>query len=286
MARKTPSPPPSRVLDKSQLEAAIRTLERRLADLKAFDVSSVQERWDPHVEALETKISASLAEIFGEDTPEYRRHSLGSLDSLPVSIMGDRYPPQRIQASIREGIDGAVVRLGSLRGLLEERLETFAPAQRDHNRAQAEPSDRVFIVHGHDEGAKEATARFIAQLDLKPIILHEQPNAGWTIIEKLERHLDVGFAVVLLTPDDVGGRAQDPPQLRNRARQNVVLELGLFIGALGRARVCALHKGSLELPSDFDGVVYVPMDDAGGWRLLLAREMKQAGLNVDLNRAM
>lgn len=116
--------------------------------------------------------------------------------------------------------------------------------------------------------------------------MHEQPNSGRTIIEKLEGHLDVDFAVVLLTPDDVGGLAGDPPRLQNRARQNVVLELGLFIGALGRGRVCALYKGDLELPSDFDGVVYVPMDDAGGWRLLLAREMKQAGMNVDLNRAM
>jgi predicted nucleotide-binding protein len=103
---------------------------------------------------------------------------------------------------------------------------------------------------------------------------------------RLEHHLDVAFAVILLTPDDIGGVAMDPPQLRSRARQNVVLELGLFIGALGRGRVCALHKGDLELPSDFDGVVYVPMDAAGGWRLLLAREMKQAGLAIDMNRAM
>lgn len=286
MARK-PAPPPSRVLNQRDLEEAIRKLENRITDLKSFDVAPIRERWDPRVEALETKVSSTLAEIFGEDTPEYNRHSIGGLDSLPISMMGSNYSPREIQDSIREGIEGAIIKLSSLRDLLAERMQgaaAAAPAQ--PARAARQPGNRVFIVHGRDEAAKEAAARFIARLDLEPIILHEQPNAGRTIIEKLEGHLDVDFAVVLLTPDDVGGLAGDPPQLQNRARQNVVLELGLFIGALGRGRVCALHKGNLELRSDFDGVVYVPMDDAGGWRLLLAREMKQAGMNVDLNRAM
>lgn len=289
MARKSAPPPPSRVLNKEDLRSAIRKIEKRIDDLKAFDVTPIQERWDARVEALETKVSATLAEIFGENTPEFHRHSIGGLDSLSVSMMGERYSPQEIQASLREGVDGAVVKLGSLRDLMVERMEELGEgggAESGAAAAPREPGNRVFIVHGRDEGAKETTARFIARLGLQPIILHEQANAGRTIIEKLERHLDVDFAVVLLTPDDVGGLAADPPQLQNRARQNVVLELGLFIGALGRGRVCALHKGNLELPSDFDGVVYVPMDEAGGWRLLLAREMKQAGMNVDLNKAM
>lgn len=286
MARKS-APPPSRVLNQKDLEEALRKLDKRIVDLKAFDVAPIRERWDPRVEALETKVSSTLAEIFGEDTPEYRRHSVGGFDSLPISMMGNNYSLGEIQDSIREGIEGAAIKLSSLRDLLAERLEGAAVAVSvEPARAARAPGNRVFIVHGRDDAAKEAAARFIARLDFQPIILHEQPNAGRTIIEKLEGHLDVDFAVVLLTPDDVGGLAGDPPQLQNRARQNVVLELGLFIGALGRGRVCALHKGNLELPSDFDGVVYIPMDDAGGWHLLLAREMKQAGMNVDLNRAM
>lgn len=286
MARKS-SPPPSRVLNQKDLEGAIRKLGNRIADLHAFDADSIRERWDPRVEALETKVSSTLAEIFGEDTPEYRRHWVGGFDSLPISMMGNNYSPQEIKGGIREGIEGAVIKLSSLRDLLTERLEGAVPvAPAEPARAALAPGTRVFIVHGRDEAAKETTARFITRLGLEPVILHEQPNAGRTIIEKLEGHLDVDFAIVLLSPDDVGGLAGEPPQLRNRARQNVVLELGLFIGALGRGRVCALHKGDLELPSDFDGVVYVPMDDAGGWCLLLAREMKQAGMNVDFNRAL
>ncbi|MEE8356570.1 MAG: nucleotide-binding protein, partial [Anaerolineales bacterium] len=102
-------------------------------------------------------------------------------------------------------------------------------------------SKKIFIVHGRDEEAKDSLARFLEKLGLEVIILHEQPNQGRTIIEKFEDYSDVGFAVVLLTPDDIGGRANDL-ELLPRARQNVVFELGFFIGALGRERVCALHK--------------------------------------------
>jgi hypothetical protein len=113
MARKQPPQPQSRVLSNADLESAIRTIGRRIADLRSFEVSQIQERWDPRVQALETKVKASLAEIFGENTPEYRRHSIGMLDKLPTSIVpGHGFSPQRIQASIKEGIEGAVVSLG------------------------------------------------------------------------------------------------------------------------------------------------------------------------------
>jgi predicted nucleotide-binding protein len=141
-------------------------------------------------------------------------------------------------------------------------------------------------VHGHDEAAKEVMARFVERLGLTPVILHEQPSSGNTIIEKLLAHMDVDFTLVLLTPDDVGSLVSTPSSLKSRARQNVVFELGLFVGALGRKKVCALYKGDVELPSDYQGVLYVPMDDAGGWKLLLAREMRHAGLDIDMNKAV
>lgn len=141
----------------------------------------------------------------------------------------------------------------------------------------------VFIVHGHDEAAKEAVARFIMRFGLRPIILAEEPNSGRTIIEKLEASSKVGFAVVLLTADDIGAAKSDVDNLKPRARQNVILELGYFVGKLGRERVCALYRTGIEIPSDYHGVAYVPLDEQGAWRLALAREMKTAGLNVDLN---
>lgn len=148
-------------------------------------------------------------------------------------------------------------------------------------RSNNSPSNEVFIVHGHDEAARETTARFIEKLGLRPIILYEQANAGNTIIEKFEQHAKVAFAVVLLTPDDVGGSATTPGEHRPRARQNVILELGFFWHALGRKHVCALYKGNVELPSDFQGVLYIPMDEPGAWKQDLAREIKAAGLPLN-----
>lgn len=145
---------------------------------------------------------------------------------------------------------------------------------------------RVFIVHGHDDGAKETVARYMTKLELDPVVLHEQPNRGRTVIEKFEAHSDVGFAVVLFTPDDVGYPAGKTGNAKARARQNVVLELGFFMAALGRDRVCVLYKSGVEVPSDYAGVLYHEMDDAGAWRFLLAREIKAAGIDVDLNRAL
>jgi len=145
-------------------------------------------------------------------------------------------------------------------------------------------SRNVFVVHGHDDSVTESVARFLGKLDLHPIILHEQPNMGRTVIEKFEAHAEVGFAVVLLTPDDVGGLAS-AGELNPRARQNVILELGYFIGKLGRARVCALYIEGVEIPSDIHGVLYVPYDAANGWRLRLANEIRAAGIAVDMNRA-
>jgi predicted nucleotide-binding protein len=145
---------------------------------------------------------------------------------------------------------------------------------------------RVFIVHGRDEAAKETVARFLEKLDLHPVILHEQPSQGRTVIEKFEGHADVDFAVVLLTPDDVGYSNGEPMKAQSRARQNVIFELGYFIGRLGRSRVCALYKGGVEILSDYEGVVYVSMDDPQGWRLLLAREIKASGIDINLNLAI
>jgi predicted nucleotide-binding protein len=146
--------------------------------------------------------------------------------------------------------------------------------------------NKVFVVHGHDEAAREAVARFLEKLELDAIILHERPTEGRTVFEKLEYYADVDFAVVLLTPDDVGAAKGDPAQLKPRARQNVVLELGYFAGRLGRKNVCALYKEALELPSDYLGVVYIPLDAGGGWRLQLAKELKSSGFTVDMNQAL
>ncbi|NRQ42121.1 nucleotide-binding protein [Rheinheimera sp. YQF-2] len=145
--------------------------------------------------------------------------------------------------------------------------------------------DKVFLVHGHDEAAVQQVARSLEKLGLEVIILHEQINEGKTIIEKFEHFSKkTGFAVVLMTPDDVGG--VNSQNLSHRARQNVVLELGYFVGLFGRDRVFILKKENVEIPSDYMGVVYTSMDVNGGWKLSLAKEIHNAGLLIDLSKVV
>lgn len=154
-------------------------------------------------------------------------------------------------------------------------------------RVRREKSKRVFVVHGHDGEARETVARFLSKVQLEPVILHEQPNRGRTIIEKVEANDDVGFAVILLTPDDLGRAAKDvEAALEPRARQNVLLELGYFMAALGRENICALKRGRVEIPTDIFGVVWTDLDDAGAWRQALARELDAAGYRIDWNKVM
>jgi predicted nucleotide-binding protein len=174
---------------------------------------------------------------------------------------------------------------------LKDQLEFYDEETREVSgqRTQVIPGARttVFVVHGRSEAPKQAVARFLEQVTtLEPVILHEQPNSGRTIIEKFEDHAaTAAFALILLTGDDQGGLLGSG-DLQRRARQNVVFEMGFFIGFLGRARVAVLHEEDVELPSDISGVLYTPLDPNGAWRMELAREMNAAGLEIDLNRVL
>lgn len=143
---------------------------------------------------------------------------------------------------------------------------------------------KVFIVHGHDDGAKNEVARFIEKLGLEVIIIHEQTSSGDTIIEKVIRYSDVGFGVVLYTACDIGAVKSEIDNLKPRARQNVVFEHGFLIGKIGRKNVMALVKDNVEKPNDISGVVYETIDSKGAWKFQLAREMKASGYDIDMNK--
>ncbi|EAC1815529.1 TPA: TIR domain-containing protein [Escherichia coli] len=140
---------------------------------------------------------------------------------------------------------------------------------------------KVFVVHGQDNAIKSEMARFLDKAGLEPIILHEQASSSNTIIEKIEANSDIGYAVVLYTPCDIGARKVDNPDLKSRARQNVVFEHGYFIGRLGRSRVSALLVEGVEAPNDISGVVYIDLDTRGAWKIDLAKELIAAGYNID-----
>lgn len=202
---------------------------------------------------------------------------IGKYGAFPMSATEKYWEERR-----SEDLGKQLVMIDSLIELLETEIEL--QPESDNKGENLNPGNNVFLVHGHNNGIKEAVARLLEKLNLQVIILHEKPNSGRTIIEKFVDYSDVGFAVVLLTGDDRGGSialSQDKQLLR--ARQNVILELGFFLGKLGRKRVCALYQDGVEIPTDYQGVLFLPLDEGGAWKLQLARELKAIGLPVDMN---
>lgn len=145
--------------------------------------------------------------------------------------------------------------------------------------------NRIFIVHGHDDAMKQTIARYLEKLKLDPIILGEQPSGGVkSILEKIEEYSDVNYAVVLLSPCDEG-HEKGHKNLTPRARQNVIAELGYFIGKLGRNHVSIVKNGDLEFPSDFLGNYYIDYSNSN-WRVCLFQELKAFGFKIDANNLM
>jgi predicted nucleotide-binding protein len=188
---------------------------------------------------------------------------------------------------IPEIMNNAYQQIAKLESIIE-RLEFYdVPAQPVVSAVDSGDPSKVFVVHGHDEGALQAVARFLEKIELQAIVLREQPDQGRAVIEKFEACArEVGFTVILLTPDDVGGNVSAPEQSARRARQNVIFELGYFVGNLGRGRACLLRKENVEIPSDLFGVIYTDFDHPGeGWKVKLTRELKAAGLRFDAGKA-
>lgn len=160
------------------------------------------------------------------------------------------------------------------------------------DRAAVPTSRTVFVVYGHDEDARTELENMLRRWKLDPVVLDQLTSEGDTLIEKLERYgqrQHIAFAIVLATPDDEGHPAGRPTERKYRARQNVVLELGMMLNQLGRKKVAVLLKqpdeGVMERPSDIDGVIYIPFSDSvKDARVQLAKEMNKQGLRIDLDK--
>ena len=148
------------------------------------------------------------------------------------------------------------------------------------------PTGPIFVVHGRDGARKYELMRLLERtVDAEAVVLHEQANRGATLLEKLLRHAaSARFAVVLLTADDEGRPQGSDSDMSPRGRQNVIFELGVFIGLLGRERVAVLRDPEVEEPSDITGLVYIELDRAGAWRHSLLKEIAAADVNVDYSR--
>lgn len=305
MARRSnSSPPEDRTLSVPEMRGGIERLKRRLEELRAFDPQSVSTRGSSEVVSLETAIEDTLAAVFGQGTPKFKRYRPAcDLEPSPIlSLTPDWIAvrggggeqggenPHELRHGIDERKQRAVALLEqAVRGLEEEIGQRPLEPSIGLNDAASQQTaltdaHKVFVVHGHDEAALQAVARFLEQLGLEAVILRERPDQGRATIEKFEHYAgQAGFAVVLLTPDDIAG-VPSVPASAARARQNVIFELGYFVGKLGRGRACLLRKGDVEIPSDLYGVIYTDLDAASGWKIKLVQELKAAGLDFDANK--
>jgi predicted nucleotide-binding protein len=279
-------------------EIALRRLERFVAQCeqvkKARRKSTEASNWQSDIKVI-------LAEYYGVNSEVYRQFI--KIRFLAGSFYAGQPEGEHTQA-FNNGVDRA-------KGFLESRIsdlreESESPVlagsaivgggirayevaefqKLEKSKAVAE-SKKIFVVHGHNHEKLDTVARFLTKLGLAPVILHEQTNQGRTIIEKFVAHAsEAHCAIILLTADDVGGVKDTKLEgLNRRARQNVIFEFGYFAGMLGRGHAFALVEQGVELPSDLNSLVYIPLDD-GLWRMRLVKEMKSMGLEVDANHAL
>lgn len=262
----------------------IETSNKLLTEIRP-QVLSLQYKEYDKLDALRKKIELYIEKIFG---PSSRYKDILKKISLSPSISWGGMPDHHYYESWESGKKKIVNLIDTmLEDLKLTELETGT--NKESASGSTTHNENIFIVHGHNEEMKSSVARVIDKLSLNPIILHEQANQGRTIIEKFTDHSEVGFAIVLLSADDFGYSInQKPEDGKLRARQNVILELGYFLGKLGRGRVVALVQtaDNFEFPSDYQGVIYIPYDKDGTWKFSVLKELKACGYNVDANRLL
>ena len=269
------------LLDEARREA------RSLLDSKpdsAVEIAGFRERylsWEDKTAAiLETSFKTS-GFMTSSPKDEFTGTAIGLLDLKIASttIPAERLP--EVMTDIREKI--------RVLNSIDDRLDVYDVQLQAEVHASGNPElsadAPIFLVHGRDLERREIVRRFLETVTDRPIVvLAEQPNRGQDLLGKLLANAqEAAFAVVLLTADDLGGLQDDEP--KPRARQNVVFELGLFIGLLGRDRVATLNDPAVDLPTDFSGVAYIPVD-GDSWQIELARELKAAEISVSLDRAI
>lgn len=234
---------------------------------------------EPAFKAWYTKAERFLLSKYGPDSKEHKEFSDTRFSPHPIVLNKNRN-------QVRALVDWCASGLLSCKAIFSVYLEEMAEEQQAVSKANtrqcALDMGKVFIVHGHDGALQQSVARLIEKQGINAIILAEQVNRGRTIIEKFEDYADAGGAICLFTSDDFG-RAKKDADDKPRARQNVVLETGYFMGRLGRDHVVLLADNGVEMPSDLSGVVYT---NTGNWQFELLKELKEMGYSVDLNKLL
>ncbi|MEM7014202.1 MAG: nucleotide-binding protein [Verrucomicrobiota bacterium] len=257
---------------------------QRLKELLAEAEESATYDWKSSGKSTEWRqsVRSALRRLFGDKCEQLKAFEAVRFGPMVFSTGS---PDSVFHEAFMSGVKSATAIIRSAVQEYEDyELHSSSGNERSKQDSPETATRKIFLVHGHDPEIKQSVARFLERLDFEVIILHEQASGGETIIEKFERNSEVSYAVVLLSPDDVGAAKDKSTDLQPRARQNVILELGYFVGKLGRSNVCPLVKGPLEVPSDFHGVVYVPFEGEG-WKIHLVKELKHVGFRIDANKA-
>jgi predicted nucleotide-binding protein len=239
-----------------RIEKGLELKQRQVDTRESYDtLKNDYSKWDSfNVELLKQSFNTD------EIAKEYSYWGVAAL-ALREPSLGEKI------ADTYKDIDKKIHRLDSISERLElipldETLKDIGQHSKESFDLKTSKSNKVFVVHGKDEISKTNLEVFLHEIGLEPVVLHRQADEGMTIIEKFEKHSDVGYAFILLTPDEVAYLASedtlsdDDRNKEYRARPNVIFEFGYFIGKLGRSRVCCLHTGHTTLPSDVSGIVY------------------------------
>jgi len=263
--------------------------EKAIRELKSFPCLFVienEERESRIGYITDIRVRQSTVVISFEFDPIFSALKIGAIEDIRVDIDLGRFELSRTHWAVK---DESIFEILLRKGHISQQQMNASQALKEPPAPVVPPpapggqhvfnTSQVFIVHGHDDLAKLEMADFIESLNLQPIILHMQASSGRTIIEKIEHYSNVGFSVVLYTPCDVGSKV-GALNGSYRARQNVVFEHGYLIGKLGRPRVAAVVKGTVETPNDISGVVYVSLDEQGRWKEELKKEMRSVGYQV------
>ena len=255
-----------------------------LVNLKS-QVEAVPNRNSSKLNAVKQRAEMLISRIFDKNSNYHK--TLNKLRFSPLMVMNSSGQGP-YDGAWKRGVEGFVNLVDTMIEDVSLSIDDTVTPQEIAKKSSA-LTDRIFIVHGHNEEMKQSVARLIEKLGLNPIILHEQANKGKTIIQKFIDNSDVGFSIVLMSADDYGyAKSLDHTQAKHRARQNVILELGFFLGKLGTERVIALFEttDNFEIPSDYDGILFIPYDTDGRWKFDVVKELKSIGYEIDANRIL
>lgn len=266
------------------MENAIQNIEALIETGEEFSYQNFaklepQGRWasafTPDWVSWNARLENTLSKLFDQNSAPVRMWRQGA----KIELKGNG--PDAFEATMGYYL-GA---LHAAREILKE--DRFGEAIEVGASAPFAKSNRVFIVHGHDEKAQSELEIILGEVGLKPVVLHRQADGGRTLIEKFEHYSDVGFAFVLLTPDEIAYLVADEKEPDNkrrkehRARPNAIFEFGFFVGKLGRGRTCCIYKSPVSVPSDLDGLIYKKFErSVEEIAYALGKELKAAGYKL------